>query len=116
MARAKSLFHSAKHAINFMARLIARNAVKQQLRDQGIRVSLVPTCEIEEKAREYLAANPRLYEEVLERAKRMGWIDEQLSGVLVTPDTGSANRGTEKTQPFSTTSAIFRGSCLLITY
>ena len=86
MARAKSLFHSAKHAINFMARLIARNAVKQQLRDQGIRVSLVPTCEIEEKAREYLAANPRLYEEALERAKRMGWIDEQLSGVLVTPD------------------------------
>jgi hypothetical protein len=34
MARAKSLFHSANHAINYCARSIAKNAVKEQLRDQ----------------------------------------------------------------------------------
>ena len=86
MARAKSLFHSANHAINYCARSIAQSAVKQQLRDQGIRVSLVPTCEIEERAREYLANHPELYVQARERAVRMGWVDEQLSGVLVTPD------------------------------
>jgi len=32
MARAKSLFHSANHAINYCARSIAKNAVKEQLR------------------------------------------------------------------------------------
>jgi hypothetical protein len=83
---AKALFKSANHAINHCARSIARNVIKQQLRDQGVRVSLVPVHEIEEKAREYLAANPRLYEEALERARKMGWVEEQLSGVLVTPD------------------------------
>jgi hypothetical protein len=86
MARAKSLFHSANRAINYCARSIAQSAVKQQLRDQGVRVSLVSTCEIEEKAREYLANHPELYVQARERAVRMGWIDEQLSGVLVTPD------------------------------
>jgi len=30
MARAKSLFHSANHAINYCARSIAKNAVKEQ--------------------------------------------------------------------------------------
>jgi len=32
MARAKSLFHSANHAINYCARSIAKNAVKEQMR------------------------------------------------------------------------------------
>ena len=85
MARAKSLFHSANHAINYYARSIAQSAVKQQLRDQGIRVSLVPACEIEERAREYLANHPELYVQARERARKMGWVDEQ-QHVLVTPD------------------------------
>jgi len=123
MARAKSLFHSANRAINYCARSIAQSAVKEQLRDQGVRVTLVPVHEIEEKAREYLANHPELYVQARERAVRMGWIEEP-QGVLVTPDwwgkrrpvtqTGSAKSGTEKTQLFSTTSAIFRRSCLLI--
>jgi hypothetical protein len=74
------------HAVKVLARLAARNAIKQQLRDQGVRVTLVPVHEIEEKAREYLANHPELYVQARERARKMGWIDEQLSGVLVTPD------------------------------
>ena len=62
MARAKSLFHSANHAINDCARSIAKNAVKEQLRAQGVRVTLVPIREIHEKAQRYLADHPELYQ------------------------------------------------------
>jgi hypothetical protein len=89
--------------VKVLARLAARNAIKQQLRDEGIRVSLVPAREIEEKAREYLANHPELYAQARERAERMGWIDPP--GILSTPDwwfnrsvtyTGSAKPGTDK--------------------
>ena len=69
MARAKSLFHSANHAINYCARSIAKNVVKKQLRDQGVRVSLVPIRDITEKAQRYLADHPELYQQALERAR-----------------------------------------------
>ena len=75
MARAKSLFHSANHAINYCARSIAKNAVKEQLRDQGVRVSLVPIREITEKAQQYLANHPKLYQQALERARQWGMIE-----------------------------------------
>jgi hypothetical protein len=52
--------------VSVLARLAARNAVKQQLRDEGVRVSLVPTREIEERARAYLEANPDLYAQARE--------------------------------------------------
>jgi hypothetical protein len=84
MARAKSLFHSANHAINYCARSIAENAVKEQLRDQGVRVTLVPIREITEKANAYLADHPELYQEAWERAKQMGYVD--LLPPMVTPD------------------------------
>ena len=72
-------------AVKVLARLAARNIIKQQLRDEGVRVTLVPAHEIDEKAREYLSANPRLYEEAYARAVRMGWVKEP-QGILVTPD------------------------------
>ena len=75
MARAKSLFHSANHAINYCARSIAKNAVKEQLREQGVRVSLVPIREISERAQRYLADHPELYQQALDRAKQMGMIE-----------------------------------------
>ena len=84
MARAKSLFHSANHAINYCARSIAKNAVKEQLRDQGVRVSLVPIREITEKAQQYLADHPELYEQALERARQLGMIE--IREPIVTPD------------------------------
>src|SRR5215469_9982935 len=84
MARAKSLFHSANHAINYCARSIAKNAVKEQLRDQGVRVSLVPIREITERAQQYLANHPELYEQALERARQLGMVD--LQPPMTTPD------------------------------
>ena len=81
MARAKSLFHSANHAINFLARSAAKKAVTEQLRAQGVRVTLVRPAEITERARVYLEQHPELYQLALERAQRMGYIEQP----LVTP-------------------------------
>jgi hypothetical protein len=83
MARAKSLFHSANHAINVLARLAARNIVKEQLRDQGAHLSLVPIREITEKAQQYLADHPELYAQALERARQLGMIE--IREPIVTP-------------------------------
>jgi hypothetical protein len=66
-------------AINVLARIAAKKAIKEQLRADGIRVTLVPACEIEQRTRAYLDANPRLYEEALQRAKQMGMIAERNS-------------------------------------
>ena len=90
MARAKSLFHSANHAINYCARSIAKNAVKEQLRDQGVRVSLVPIREITERAQVYLEQHPELYQQALERARQLGMI--KISEPMVTPDDPRAER------------------------
>ena len=82
MRKAKSLFHSANHAINVLARLAAKNAVKEKLRGDGVRLTLVPPRVIAEQAKAYLDANPHLDEDALDRAKRMGLIKPP----LVTPD------------------------------
>jgi hypothetical protein len=75
------------HAINVLARLAAKNAVKEQMRGEGIRMTLVPPRVITEKANAYLQQHPELYEQALERAKQMGWIKEP----LVTPDLAEQN-------------------------
>jgi len=76
MPKAKSLFHSANHAINVLARLAARNAVKEQMRGQGVRMTLVPPRIITEQAQRYLTDHPELYQQALERALRMGLIKQ----------------------------------------
>jgi hypothetical protein len=84
MRKAKSLFHSANHAINVLARLAARNTVKEKLKGDGVRLTLVPPRVIAERATAYLEANPHLYEEAFQRAKRMGLIKPL--PIMVTPD------------------------------
>ena len=89
MARAKSFSHIGNHAINVLARLAAKNVVKEQLRDQGVRLTLVPIRDITEKARVYLEQHPELYQQALERAKQMGYVD--LLPPMVTPDLPERN-------------------------
>ena len=88
MRKAKSLFHSANHAINFLTRSAARNAVKEKLRGDGVRLSLVPTRQVHAQAEEYLANHPELYVLARERAQRMGYVD--LQPIMVTPDCQTA--------------------------
>ena len=92
--RKQQLFHSRNHCINVLARIAAKNAVKEQLRDQGVRLTLVPIREINEKAIAYLADHPELYQEALERAKALGYV--QTLPIMVTPDPTLANQITPK--------------------
>jgi hypothetical protein len=64
-------------AITVLARIAAKKAVQEQLRAQGVRVTLVKPADIAAQAKAYLDANPHLYEEALERAKQMGMIAER---------------------------------------
>jgi hypothetical protein len=61
MARAKKqLFHCAS---------AAKKAVTEQLRAQGVRVTLVKPADIAAQAKIYLEQHPELYEQALERAR-----------------------------------------------
>jgi hypothetical protein len=66
------------HAINVLARLAAKNAIKEQMRGEGVRMTLVPPRVIAEKAQRYLEQHPELFKDAYARAKRMGWIKEPL--------------------------------------
>ena len=70
------------HAVHVLARLAAKNAVKEKLRGDGVRLTLVPPREIAEKAQVYLEQHPELYQQALERAKQMGWIKAPNSGLF----------------------------------
>jgi hypothetical protein len=73
---AKSFKPIGTHAVNVLARLAAKNAVKQELRDCAICPSSVKPAEISAKAQVYLQAHPELYEEALQRAWRLGLLGE----------------------------------------
>ena len=50
-------------AVHVLARLAAKKAVQDELRSQGVRVSLVKPADISAKAQVYLADHPELYRE-----------------------------------------------------
>ena len=77
-------------AVFILARLAAKKAVKEQLRNEGRRMTLVYPAEITAKANEYLALHPELYDEARERAHRLGMFEKpqrrrRNPAVLVTP-------------------------------
>ena len=125
---ANSFEHISITAVKVLARLAARKAVETELRAKGIRVTLVKPAEITAQAQVYLQSHPELYREAMQRAHLIDEAEgrkkarqklrrEQLAR-LRRPvlQTDSAQAGTEKTQVFSTTSAIFSCSCLLNTF
>jgi hypothetical protein len=120
--------HISGVAVKVLARLAARKAVKAELKAKAVR-GVVPHREIVRATNAHLAANPRLYEQALATAWELSVRDQQgrINAVLFDDyrrgfrkprrpvcGTGSAKSGTEKTQLFSTTSAIFCACCLLI--
>jgi hypothetical protein len=64
-------------AVHVLARLAAKKAVTEQLRAEGVRVTLVPPRVISEKANEYLALHQELYDEARERAARLGMFEKR---------------------------------------
>jgi hypothetical protein len=63
-------------AVHVLARIAARKAVQEELRAQGVRVSLVKPAEISVKAQVYLADHPELYRQALERAQRLSMFEK----------------------------------------
>jgi len=63
--------------VHVLARLSARNSIKEELRAQGVRASLVSPAEISIRAHEYLRQHPELYREALERAQRLGMFEKR---------------------------------------
>jgi hypothetical protein len=76
-----------RSAVHVLARLAAQNIVKERLRDEGVRLSLVPIREITEQAQQYLAEHPELFDQARERALKLGMIREP----MVTPDLAERN-------------------------
>ena len=62
--------------INIAARAIAKKCVEQELREQGVRVTLVRPAIIAEKARAYITSHPEIWAQALERAWKMEEIEE----------------------------------------
>jgi hypothetical protein len=84
-----------RQAVMQFARLVAKRAVQEALRAQGVRVSLFPHAELMRQAGEYLANHPELYQLALERAIKLGYVG---ANVLTNAQTRS--------EPKSTTSAV----------
>jgi hypothetical protein len=80
---AKSFKPIGKHAVYILARLAAKKAVQDELRAQGVRVTLCKPADIAAQAKVYLEQHPELWSLARERARKMGLIDPP----LVTPDT-----------------------------
>ena len=66
----------SRSAICILARLAAKRAVTEELRAQGVRVSLVKPAEISVKAQAYLQSHPELYDAAKERALRLGMFEK----------------------------------------
>ena len=122
-----------------VANHLARREIKRQMRAQGLRITrclrITRYADVIEQARVYLAEHPELFDKALALVRASPWHRAQAereerdlererrkrarAGVLEKPtnppvlQTDNANAGTEKTQEFPTTSAIFRGSRLL---
>ena len=58
-------------AVHVLARLSARKAVQEQLRADGVRVSLFKPAEIRAEAQVYLEQHPELFQQALEKAKQI---------------------------------------------
>ena len=97
-------------AVAVLARLAARNAVKGQLRDDGVRLSLVPPREINTKETAYLALHPELIDEARERAQRLGMYEKPKRRRRSVSGTESIRSGADLTHFFDARSGQFQRS------
>jgi len=64
-----------RQAVIQFARMAAKRAVQEEMRAQGIRLTLVFPATITAKATEYLSAHPELFDEARKRARKLGYVD-----------------------------------------
>jgi hypothetical protein len=87
-----------RQAVIQLARLAAKNAVKAEMRAQGVRLTLVFPATITAKASEYLSAHPELFDEARERARKLGYVDPLSANISSDAQTRS--------EPISNTSTV----------
>jgi hypothetical protein len=63
--------HISVHVVHILARMIAKEAIKAQLRNEGVKVQFVLPREINERATAYLHDHPEVRKEALARAHRI---------------------------------------------
>jgi hypothetical protein len=87
-----------RQAVMQLARLAAKRAVQDELRAQGVRVTVFPHAELMKQAGEYLASHPELYQLALQRAHTLGYIDPRGANLTTNAQ--------KEEQPKSTTSTV----------
>ena len=63
--------HISVHVIHMLARMMAREAVRAQLRNEGVNPQHVPPREINERATTYLAQHPEVWRAAMTMAHRI---------------------------------------------
>jgi hypothetical protein len=63
--------HISVHMVRILARMAAKKAVQEQLRSEGVRLTLVSPREINERATTYLHDHPEVWREALARAHQI---------------------------------------------
>jgi hypothetical protein len=69
--------HISVHMIRILARLQAKRLVQEQLRNEGVRLSLVPPREISELATAYLRDHVEVWKEAIARAHKLDEMEGQ---------------------------------------
>src|SRR5262249_12304630 len=69
--------HISVHCVHILARLAAKRLVQEQLRAEGVRLSLVPPMEINERATAYLHDHPEVGTEAMARAHKLDELEGQ---------------------------------------
>jgi hypothetical protein len=69
--------HISTHMVHVLARLQAKRLVQEQLRAEGVRVTLVKPREINEKATAYLAQHPEVWRLAIQRAHKLDYEEGQ---------------------------------------
>jgi hypothetical protein len=67
----------SQSAVHVLALMAAKKVVREQMRDEGRRVTLIPPAEINVKARAYLDQHPELLAQAEERARLMRLWEKQ---------------------------------------
>ena|SRR5262249_29225598 len=106
MAKANSFSHIGAACVRVLARQQAIRLVKDQLARRGECLASMAMRDILMAADALLRQRPDLFAEAAQRvARHPEWLPKRARPPV--SQTGSANTGTEMTQVFSTTSAIF---------
>jgi hypothetical protein len=78
----EELYQAGEIAINIAAQALSKEAIKEEIKAKGERLTLVPPAEINARAKVYLEQHPGLWFSAWERAWHSGQIDESVGLIL----------------------------------